>query len=102
VPEHHNTGCSQGIPNKWLEAEWQSVLAVVQKYITCEGRFSIIHFYHMHFLMHLNGDQEMNFPFYLLKSLTKMAKRIQSHPKTAHKILFHQGLIKILVMYAIR
>jgi hypothetical protein len=54
----------------------------------------------MHFLMHLNGDMEMDFPFYLLKSLTKMTKRIQSHPKTAHTSLYHQGLIKMLVMYA--
>jgi hypothetical protein len=76
VLEHHNPDWSQGIPNKWMKEEWQSVLAVVHKYITCEGRFSIIHCYHMCFLMHLNGDQEMNFPFYLLKSLTKMAKRI--------------------------
>jgi hypothetical protein len=74
---------------------------VVQKYITCECRFSTIHCYHMCFLMHLNGDQEMNLPFYLLKILTKMANRIHSHHKTSHKILFHQGLIKMLVMYAL-
>jgi hypothetical protein len=44
----------------------------------------------------------MSFPFYLLKSLTKMAKRVQSNPGTAHKSLFHQGLIKMLVLYALR
>jgi hypothetical protein len=102
VPECHDLDWSQGILNKWLKVECQSVLAVVQKYITCEGRFSTIHCYHMRFLMHLNGNHEMNFPFYLLKRLTKMAKRIQSQPKTIHKILFHQGIIKILVIYALR
>jgi hypothetical protein len=101
VAEHQNPDWSQGIPNKWLKEEWQSVLVVVQKYITCEGRFSTIHCYHMCFLMHLNGDMEMNLPFYLLKILTKMEKRIQSHPQTAHKSLFHKGLIKIMVMYAL-
>jgi hypothetical protein len=74
---------------------------VVQKYITFEGRFYTIHCYHMRFLLHLNGDQEMNIPFYLLKILTKMVKRIHIHPKTDHKNLFHQGLIKMLVMYAL-
>jgi hypothetical protein len=52
--------------------------------------------------MHLNGDHEMNFPFYLLKRLKKMAKRIHNHPKDSHKSLFHQGLIIMLVMYALR
>jgi hypothetical protein len=51
--------------------------------------------------MHLNGDGEMNFPFYLLKSLTKMEKKVQTNPKNVDKVLFHQGLIKILVMYAL-
>jgi hypothetical protein len=52
--------------------------------------------------MHLNGDTKMILPFYLLKSLTKMSKRVQNHPQTAHKSLFHQGLIKMLVLYALR
>jgi hypothetical protein len=51
--------------------------------------------------MHLNGDMEMNLHFYLLKSLKKMANRVQIHPQTSNKRLFHQGLIKILVMYAL-
>jgi hypothetical protein len=52
--------------------------------------------------MHLNGDAEMSLPFYLLKSFTKMVKRVQSNLGTAHKSLFHQGLIKMLVLYALR
>jgi hypothetical protein len=47
------------------------------------------------------SDGEMNLPFYLLKSLTKMEKKVQANPKIVDKILFHQGLIKILVMYAL-
>jgi hypothetical protein len=51
--------------------------------------------------MHLNRDNEMNLPFYLLKSLTKMSKRIQNYPEAAHKSLYHQGFIKILVLFAL-
>jgi hypothetical protein len=36
-----------------------------------------------------------------VKILTKMEKKVQSHPKTTDKILFHQGLIKIMVMHAL-
>jgi hypothetical protein len=71
---------------------------VVQKYITCEGRFSTIHLYHMRFLLHLNGDNKMNLPYFLLKSLVKMSNKIQTHPNTAQYSIFHQGLIKVLVM----
>jgi hypothetical protein len=52
-------------------------------------------------LMHLNGDAQMNFPFYLLKSLTKMENIVQSNPRTIDKSLFHQGLIKRMVLYVL-
>jgi hypothetical protein len=77
-------------------------LTLVQKYITGEGQFSYAYHYHMRIFMHLNGDIEMSLPFYLLKSLTKMSKRVQNHPQTARKSLFHQGLMKMLVLYALR
>jgi hypothetical protein len=74
---------------------------VIRRYITCEGRFSLVHLYHISLLMHLNGDSPLCLPFVLLKSLSKMSKRIQTHPTTASKSLFHQILIKTLVMYAL-
>jgi hypothetical protein len=46
-----------------------------------------------------NGDVEMNLPFYPLKSQTKIENKVHTNPKNVDKILFHQGLIKILVMY---
>ena len=60
-----------------------------------------MHYYHIIFLMHLNGDKEMNLPLYLLKILTKMSKRIHNYPKASHISLYHQGLIKILVLFAL-
>jgi hypothetical protein len=51
--------------------------------------------------MHLSGDKELNLSFYFLKSLTKMARRVQGHPESSHRILYHQGLIKILVLFAL-
>jgi hypothetical protein len=52
--------------------------------------------------MHLNGDYPLNLPYFLLKILTKMSKRVQSHPATAKSSLFHQVLIKTLVVSALR
>jgi hypothetical protein len=74
---------------------------VIRRYITCEGGFSLVHLYHIRFLIHLNGDIPLCFPFFLLKSLSNMSKRIQTHPATTRKRIFHQILIKTLVMYAL-
>jgi hypothetical protein len=52
--------------------------------------------------MHVSGDLPLSLPFYLLKRLMKMSKRIQTHPQSVGKSLFHQGFIKILVLYALR
>jgi hypothetical protein len=51
--------------------------------------------------MHLSRDKELNLPFYLLKILTKMARRVQSHPESTHRSLYHQVLIKILVLFTL-
>jgi hypothetical protein len=102
LPEHHDPDSSQGIPSKWLKEEWWDVLTIVQRYLIGEGIFSYAYRYHMRILMHLNGDTKMSLSFYMLKILTKMSKRVQNHPQTSHKSLFHQGLIKMLVMYALR
>jgi len=40
----------------------------------------------------------MNLPYYLLKSPTKMENKVQTHPKNAPYSLFHQELIKVLVI----
>jgi len=52
--------------------------------------------------MHLNGYYPLNFPYFLLKILAKMSKRVQSHPATTKSKLFHQVLIKTLVVSSLR
>jgi hypothetical protein len=51
--------------------------------------------------MHLNGDYPLNLPYFLLKSLIKMSKKVQSISTNAKGRLFHQVLIKTLVMYSL-
>jgi hypothetical protein len=85
----------------WIKEYWKGALAAVQRYITGEGRFIIVHCYHLHFLMHLSGGKEINLPYYLLKILTKMAKRVQIHSESTHRSLYYQGLIKLLVYFSL-
>ena len=44
----------------------------------------------------------MNLPFYLWKSLIKMATRVKTHPKDINTSLFHHSLIKLLVEGEVR
>jgi hypothetical protein len=48
-------------------------------------------------LLHFTGKVEMNIPYYMLKSIGKMLDRIQAKTKDADSILFHSGLIRMLV-----
>jgi hypothetical protein len=54
--------------------------------------------YHLRLILHFTGKQPMNMPFYLLKSLTKMASKVQDKPQTTSNSLFHHGLIKLIVL----
>jgi hypothetical protein len=71
----------------------------VQKFITCEGRFSIAHLYQMRLLTHISGDDPLNLPHYFYNSLLKMAKRYQKQPLSSPQYVYHSGLIKILVQF---
>jgi hypothetical protein len=101
LPEHQSPNWSQGIPHNWMNKEWQTALMIIRRYITCEGQVYLVHLYHMRLSMHLNGGSPLCLPFFLLKSLSKMSKRIKTHPTTTSKSLFHQRLIKTMVMYAL-
>ena len=74
-PQYSMVDWRCGIPASWLKEDWQQVLKVVQKFIKCEGRFSIARLYQMRLLTHITGDDPLNLPFYLYNSLIKMSQR---------------------------
>ena len=71
---------------------------MVQNYITCDGQYDRVLKCHLRLLMHLNGGIQLNIPFYLLKSLQKMISRVQGHPEHTARSVYHQGLIKLLIL----
>ena len=92
----------KGIPRSWLVHPWDEIVYVIQKFITCEGRFSIVYLYHIKLLQHLKGECEINMPYFLLQSLTKMAKAVQRRAKDKMTSLFHCGLIKIIIQHELQ
>jgi hypothetical protein len=101
LPDKHNPYWKKGVPHNWIIQEWHTVLIIIHRYIEFEGRFSLVYIYHIRLLMNINGDYPLNIPYFLLKILSKMSKRVQSHPTTTKGSLFHQVLIKTQVVSAL-
>jgi len=52
--------------------------------------------YHFRLILHFTSKKPLNMPYYLLKSLTKMASKVQAKPQKASNSLFHHGMIKLI------
>ena len=50
-----------GYPMKFLKPQWSHILQLIIRYITCNGRFSCVHFYHLKILM-VFEDFRVNLP----------------------------------------
>ena len=80
-----------------MQAEWRNVIYVLQKYLTYEGRYVTTLNYHIHQLLHFEAELEMNFPYFLCKSLAKMSRRVQKNYGNPYNSIYHHGLVKILI-----
>jgi hypothetical protein len=82
-----------------LKTQWHGLLAVLQQFLMCEGCFGFVFLYHIRLLMNFIGFQ-LNMPYYLWRSLYKMAKRYKRQQLDSS--LFHHGLIKILLVHQLK
>ena len=98
LPLPANAKLKIGVSVKFLKPEWRAFYEILVRYISCDGRFSHLHYYHLRILLALKGFK-LNIPFYLLKSLKKMAHSIQTTIGNPDRSLFHHGLIKILIQH---
>jgi hypothetical protein len=91
--------CDKGMPVSLLKTRWHGLLAILRQFMTCEGRFGFVFLYHIRLLMNFIGFQ-LNMPYYLWRSLYKMAKRYKR--QRLNSSLFHHGLIKILLVHQLK
>ena len=102
--EEHPVEHKNGVRRTSLPPLWSEVSYKIMKYITCEGRFSIIYGYHFRLLhelrygMDILPAKKLDIPYFFLQSLitcdTKLNVRVPNQ-------LAHHGLIKMLVEYAL-
>ena len=96
-PEHKNVVWKKIIPSTWLEDTREQLLKAILVYITCEGRYNRVMIYHFKLMNHFTGRSPLNLPFYLHKSLTKMAHQVKSQPTKIASRLSHHGLINFII-----
>jgi hypothetical protein len=85
-----------GVARSWIKSPWDELAYLIQKYVTCEGRFSLVFLYHIRILQHLNQEKRIDMPYYLLHSLQKMSMLVKKN-KNKERNRYHHGLIKMLV-----
>ena len=85
-----------GVARSWIKSPWDELAYLIQKYVTCEGRFSLVFLYHIRILQHLNHEKNIDMPYYLLHSLQKMSMKVKKN-KIKERSMYHHGLIKMLV-----
>jgi hypothetical protein len=73
-PQHKTLIWKKDIPLSFLETKWQALLKAIFSYITCEGRYNKVMFYHFKILNHFTRRSPINLPHYLHKELTKLAQ----------------------------
>ena len=61
-----------GVSVRFLKPEWRAFYEILLKYVSCDGRFSHLHYYHLRLLLALKGCK-LNLPFYLWQSLKNVA-----------------------------
>ena len=96
-PEHRNVVWKKSVPSTWLEERWKQLLKTILVYITCEGRYNREMIYHFKLMNHLRGKSPLNLPFYLHRSLEKMAHQVKAQPTKIAGRLSHHGLIQLLI-----
>ena len=99
-PEEEFLEDKNGVRRTSLSPPWNEVSLQIMKYITCEGRFSIVYAYHFRLLTELRHridlpvEKKLSIPYYLLQSLMECATKLREGIPDQ---IAHHGLIKLLV-----
>jgi hypothetical protein len=101
-PEHQDPDWTKGIPRSCIKEEYWMMLISLQIFLTCEGRYVVTFLYHLKLLSHFEGGPQIDFPHFLWMSLNKMVRGVKSTSKKPKTSIHHHGLMKLLVVHALR
>jgi hypothetical protein len=96
-PEHRGLIWNKDIHVSFLEEKWQQLLKTIMVYVTCEGQYNKVMIYHFKLINNLTHINPLNLPYFLHRSLSKMAHQFKAKPNQVPSRLSHHSLIKLLV-----
>jgi hypothetical protein len=100
--DHQHPNWKKGIPGNYIKEEYHPMITSLQRFVTCEGRYVVTFIYHLRILLHFEGGPKIDFPYFLWMSLNKMVRGVKSISKTEKTSIYHQVLIKMLVLHELR
>ena len=89
-----------GIARTLLPPPRDKVTLSIQKFLTREGRYTILYHYHFKLLAHLRHGHLINVPYFLYVMLKQMASHVR-RAKNPASSFSHHGLIKLLVSHSL-
>jgi hypothetical protein len=78
------------------------LLISLKRFLTCEGRYDVTFLYHLRLLLHFEGWPQIDFPYFLRISLSKMVRGIKSAYKKLETSIYHHGLMNLVVVHELR
>ena len=97
-PEFVEMDLNNPIPRSCIKDNYAKLLFNIQRYFTCESRYHKVYTYHFKLLLHFTGMISLDLLFFLHRSLSKMADKVQAKSDWCETSLFHHGLINLLVL----
>ena len=76
-PEFVDTNLTKAMPRGYVKDTYANLLSNIQRYFTCEGRYHKVYSYHFKLLLHFTRIISLDLPFFLFRSLAKMADKVQ-------------------------
>ena len=98
-PEFAETDLTKEVPRSYIKNTYANMLFNIQRYFSCEERYHKVYSYHFKLLLHFTGMISLDFPFFLFRSLAKMADKVQMKAQYYETSLFHHGLVKLIVLH---
>jgi len=86
----------KGLNPSTLSEPWKELAGIVQRYITCDGRYDVIRPCHIKLLAALKQRLVLNLPFFLDTVLHEVALRTQKS-KDLVTVISHHKLVKLIV-----
>jgi hypothetical protein len=102
LPVHKALTWKKDIPMSYLKLKWKTLLKAILVYITCEGRYNRVMYYHFKLLNHFTGREHLNIPYFFHRTLIKMSKQVKAQHTKVKRRISHQGLITLLVKEALQ